>query len=176
MSGEKRVCLGVFTGAQGVHGHAKTRSFTEDPTAIARYGPVTSEDRRRVFTLTLIRMLKPTVALVTAPEIKSREDAQALSGTKLFVPRHRLDLPDEDEFYFEDLIGLRAFGDDGTGLGLVAAVHNFGAGDILELRHIPGHKGSHMVPFTREAVPALSLKTQSLTIAPAYRPVPPGSR
>jgi len=176
MSGEKRVCLGVFAGAHGVHGHAKVRSFTEDPAAIARYGPVTSEDARLVFTLKLIRMLKPTVALVSAPEINSREDAQALSGTKLFIPRERLDPPEEDEFYFEDLIGLSAIAEDGTDLGHVAAVHNFGAGDILELRQIPGHKGSHMVPFTREAVPTLCLKTQSLTIATAFRPAPPDKK
>jgi len=165
--GSKRICLGAFAGAHGVKGEAKIKTFTEAPENIAAYGPVTSEDGKLRFTLTRVKALKDGFVLVRAPEIKSREDAEALKGVRLYVDRSVLPAPDEDEFYLDDLVGLAAADEDGASLGAVSAVYNFGAGDLLELADIPGVKGVTLVPFTKEAVPAVDLAARRLTIARA---------
>lgn len=167
MTNGKRICLGAFAGAHGVKGEAKLKCFTEQPENIAAYGPVASEDGKRRFTLEIIRILKPDLALVRASEIESREDAKALAGTRLYVDRSALPETDEDEFYFEDLVGLAAFTEDGTPAGRVSAVHNFGAGDILDLADVPGRKGGVMIAFNRENVPEIDISSNRLIIAAA---------
>lgn len=167
MSGGKRICIGAFAGAHGVRGEARVKCFTEAPESIAAYGPVTGEDGGRSFRLVVIRMLKPDLALVRAPEIASREDAQSLAGTRIYVERSALPATGEDEFYFEDLIGLSAFTDDGAPAGRVAAVHNFGAGDILELGPAPGRERPLLIAFTRDIVPAIDLAAGRIVIAAA---------
>ena len=165
-----RVCLGAFAGAHGVRGEAKIKTFTADARNIAAYGPVESEDGRRRFTLTFVREVKPGLVIVRAPEIESREDAMALAGVKLFIDREKLPPPDEDEYYMEDLVGLKAVTETGAPAGIVAAVLNFGAGELLELREIPGHKGAHLVPFTKEAAPDVDLKGGTVTVNEAFLP------
>ncbi len=167
---QARVCIGAFAGAHGVRGEAKVKTFTADPRAIADYGSVDSEDKKRSFTLKLIRSLKPELVLVSSPEIVSREDAAALAGTRLYVPRDRLEPPEEDEFYYADLVGLAVRVPDGELVGKIAAVHNFGAGDIIEMREIPNHKGSHLVPFTTKAVPDIYVKNGYIVLHPDYLP------
>lgn len=160
----KRVCLGAFAGAHGVKGEAKVKTFTEEPAGIAAYGPVTSEDGKRRFTLKFVRVLKPDLALVTAPEIASREEAAALAGTRLYVARAALPATDADEFYLEDLIGLAAVDDSGAPLGKVVGIHNFGAGDLIELK---GSSGAIIVPFTNETIVAAELAEGRIVIARA---------
>jgi 16S rRNA processing protein RimM len=158
-----RVCLGAFAGAHGVKGEAKVKTFTETEDGVARYGAVESEDGERRFALTFIRALKPGLALVGAPEIKTREDAAALAGMRLYVDRAMLPAPADDEFYLEDLIGLAAVDDGGEALGRVIAFFNFGAGDILEIETADG--GRRMVPLTRAAVPEIDLAKGVATFA-----------
>lgn len=160
-----RICLGAFAGAHGVRGEAKVKTFTEAEDAVARYGPVESEDRSRRFTLTFLRVLKPGLALVRSPEIENREDAAALAGARLYVDRERLPPPAEDEFYIEDLVGLEAFDEAGAPLGRVAAVYNFGAGDVIEIAPASGE--AFMLPFTRAAVPDVDAKAGRIIIAAA---------
>ena len=161
-----RVCLGVIAGAHGVRGDFKIKTFTADETDVASYGPVETEDARRRFVLKILRVLKPGLVLATAQEIQNREDAQALSGAKLLVPRDRLPpLADDDEFYMDDLVGLAAVDESGASAGRVAAVYNFGAGDILELRGAPGRKGALMIPFTRESTPTVDLAGGRIVVA-----------
>ncbi len=163
---EKLVCLAAFAGAHGVKGEFRLKTFTAAEQDAGAYGPVSTEDGARRFTLKIIRVLKPGLALARAPEIKSREEAQALAGTRLYAPRSALPaIEDEDEFYHEDLIGLEAVDEHGAPQGRVAAVHNFGAGDILELKDRPGGKPSVMVPFTKIAVPAVDLGAGRLTLS-----------
>ncbi len=159
-----RVCLGAFAGAHGVKGHAKIKTFTESPEGVAAYGPVATEDGARSFTLKIVKILADGFVIASAPEIKSREDAQALKGVSLYVNRDVLPAPEEDEFYLNDLVGLKAFDDTGAPMGVVKAVYNFGAGDLLELGAIPGVKGVRLVPFTKEAVPAVSLAQRRVTV------------
>ncbi|MBD0425664.1 16S rRNA processing protein RimM [Aquisalinus flavus] len=159
------ICIGTFAGAHGVRGEAKLRSFTEVPADAAGYGPVSTEDGRS-FTLKLVREAKPGLLIVRSPEIATREEAQGLAGTKLFVPRDRLPPPDDEEFYYEDLVGLAAITPDGAPFGTVKAVVNYGAGDLLELTGVPGEKGVLLIPFTKDAVPEIDFDTGKVTIDP----------
>jgi 16S rRNA processing protein RimM len=158
-----RVCLGAFAGAHGVKGEAKVKTFTESENGIARYGAVENEDGRRRFSLKFIRVLKPGLALVAAPEIKSREDAAALTGVRLYVDRAMLPATSDDEYYVADLIGLAVVDEAGRPRGRVLAHHDFGAGDILEIRAEDGTTA--MVPFTNAAVPSVDLFGGVVTIA-----------
>jgi len=164
-SSDKRVCLGAFAGAHGVNGHAIVKTFTEAPENIAAYGAVETEKGDRRFTLTFLRAGKPGFAIVAAPELKSREDAESLKGVRLYVPRKALPETDAEEYYLDDLIGLDAVDDAGAPAGRVIAVHNFGAGDILELDETPGAKGALMVPFTRAAVPTIEPDKDRIVVA-----------
>lgn len=161
-----RICLGAFAGAHGIRGDAKVKTFTETEEGVARYGAVESEDGKRRFTLKFIRVLKQGLALVSAPEIKSREDAAALAGVRICVQRSKLPPAGDDEFYIEDLVGLSAEDDAGAPLGVVVAVHNFGAGDVLELTDAGG-EGALMVPFTLAAVPHVDIAGGRVTVAAA---------
>lgn len=160
----KRVCIGAFAGAHGVKGVAKVKTFTETPENIAAYGPVSTEDATRSFTLSFIRTIASDLALVSAPEIESREDAESLKGVRLYIERAQLPTPAEDEFYFEDLIGLDVFDGDGAPAGKVKAVFDFGAGELLELEKIPGRKGTLVIPFTKTLVPNIDIAAGRITI------------
>ncbi|MAW79185.1 MAG: 16S rRNA processing protein RimM [Parvularcula sp.] len=165
MSEAPRVCLGAFAGAHGVKGHTKIKTFTETPDGVAAYGPVETEDRARSFTLAIVKVLGDGFVIASAPEIESREDAEALKGVQLYVDRSALPSPEEDEFYLDDLVGLNVFDEDGAPMGVVKAVYNFGAGDLIELANIPGVKGLRLVPFTKEAVPEIRISQKKITVA-----------
>lgn len=162
--GQGAVCVGVITGAKGVKGRVRIKSFTEDPAKVAAYGPVSDEAGGRRMQLKVEQVSKATVTARIAG-IDDRTAAEALKGCRLYVDRDRLPPPDEDEFYYCDLIGLCAELADGEKLGPVCAVHNFGAGDVLEIDRI-GHKGTVMVPFTREIVPVIDFEARVVRITP----------
>lgn len=164
-STEKRVCLGAFAGAHGVKGDARIKTFTQNPADIASYGAVETEDGVQRFNLKFIKALKDGFVLARAPEIKTREDAEALKGQRLYVDRSALPNPDEDEFYLDDLVGLQVFDETGSPMGVVKAVYNFGAGDMLEIGDIPDVKGVRLVPFTRENVPEVRIEQRRITVA-----------
>jgi len=163
-SSKNRACLGAFAGAHGVKGEAKVKSFAEEPANIASYGAVETEDGGRQFTLTIIRTLKADLLLVRAPEIQSREDAESLKGARLYVDRDKLPAPDEDEFYLDDLVGLAVVDENDQLLGLVNAVYDFGAGDMIEIKNIPDIKGVRLVPFTKEDIPTVDIKAGQITV------------
>ncbi len=166
MTIKKRICVGAIAGAHGVKGDFKLKSFTSMPEDVAAYGPVETEDGAEVFTLTLLRGTKSGLFVARAVEVKSREQVETLKGTRLYVGRDRLPTPEEDEFYYEDLVGLKAQTTDGQAFGEVKAVLNHGAGDLLELRHIPDVKGSRILPFTKQAVPEIDFAAGTLTVSP----------
>lgn len=162
-SPERLICLGAFAGAHGVKGEAKVKSFTGLPRDVARYGVLASEDGKRRFRLDVIRILKGDIVLVRSPDIANREEAQALAGTRLYAPRAMLPEPrDADEFYIEDLVGLNAVDPAGAMLGRVVAIHNFGAGDIVEVK---GDGSARMIPFTLAAVPDVDLQAGRIVVA-----------
>lgn len=145
--------LAVIGAPHGVKGEVRLKSFTADPLAIRSYAPLQLADGR-VMTLTAARK-QGDMLVVRFAGIDSREAAQLLTNAKLFAPRTALPEPGEDEFYHADLIGLDVFGEDGTVIGRVAALHDFGAGDIVEIR-LPNGR-SVDVPFTRAAVPVIDV-------------------
>ena len=148
------VCVAQIGAPHGVRGAFRLRCFTEMPESVAAYGPVHDEAGRPLFALRILAEAKGGLIAAT-PGIADRDAAEALRGLRLFVPRDRLPATEEDEFYHEDLVGLTARAPDGTSLGRVIAVHNHGAGDILEVELEPGR--TELVPFTRAAVPAVDL-------------------
>ena len=156
--------MGAVTGSFGVRGEARIKSFCADPTAIGDYGPLSSEDGSRQFTLTITRPVKGGFA-VRLSGVKTKEEADALRGTRLYAPRDALPALPDDEFYHADLIGLSAVDTGGEELGQVHAVLNHGAGDLLELRK-RGRKGTVLVPFTLEIVPTVDLATGRIVIDP----------
>ena len=145
------ICVGAIAGAFGVAGEARVKSFCAEPRAIGDYGPLVAEGGRR-FTLRVTREIKGGFA-ARLSGVATREEAEALRGTRLYAPRDRLPALAEDEFYHADLIGLEVVDTGGAPLGRVRAVHDFGAGDVVEV----AGKKELMLPFTRAAVPTVDL-------------------
>jgi 16S rRNA processing protein RimM len=143
--------VGRVAGAFGVRGELRITSFTAEPLALVDYKTLVREDGKPALTLTSGRAAKGGV-VARAVEVETREQAEALRGLKLYIPRDMLPEPDEDEFYVTDLIGLSVQTPDGEPLGTVRSVQDFGAGDLLEVAPAEGG-ATWYLPFTREAVP-----------------------
>ncbi|MFD1191741.1 MULTISPECIES: ribosome maturation factor RimM [Phenylobacterium] len=142
-------------GAFGVRGEIRISTFTEDPLALAAYKTLLRQDGSHGLTITSARVAKGGV-VARAKEVADRDQAEALRGLKLFIPRDALPPPeDEDEFYLADLIGLSVETPEGEVLGRVKSVHDFGAGDLLEID--PPQGATWWLPFTREAVPEVRI-------------------
>lgn len=159
-----RICIGAIAGAFGVTGEVRLKSFCSVPSDIAAYGPVQNEAGTRQFHLVLTRPVAGGLGARIAG-VDTRDAAEALRGTSLFVARDRLPSLPDDEFYYTDLIGLQAFDPGGVLLGQVIAVHNHGAGDILELSP-SGHGSALLLPFTKAIVPTVDLGAGRLVVDP----------
>ena len=149
------VQMATIGAAHGVRGEVRVKTFTGDPMALGDYGPLRAADGR-VYTVAALRPAK-NVLVVRFRELASREAAEAATGTALYIDRSALpDDLDDDEFYHADLIGLAVRDETGAEIGRIAAVQNFGGGDIVEIA-LSG-KGAVMVPFTLAAIPEISVK------------------
>ncbi len=157
-------CVGAIAGAFGVRGEVRLKSFCAEPDAIADYAPLTTEDGSRSFGVTLTGTIKNGLS-ARLSGVATREDAERLKGLRLYAPRDRLPSLPDDEFYHADLIGLDVFDTGGTALGRVHAVHDHGAGDILEITG-PGLSQPAMLPFTRDAVPTVDLEAGRIITDP----------
>jgi len=147
--------VGRVAGAFGIKGEVRITTFTADPLSLVDYKTLLREDGSPGLTLTGGRVAKGGV-VVRAKEIETREQAEAARGLRLYIPRDLLPEPDdEDEFYVADLVGLDVLSVEGEPLGRVKSVHDFGAGDLLEIE--PAQGPSWWLPFTREAVPEVSI-------------------
>jgi len=160
-----RICVAQIGAAHGIRGEVRLRSFTEDPMAITAYGPLESEDGTRRFEIEALRPAKDHFVARLAG-VPDRDAAEKLTNLKLYVSRDRLPpIEDDETFYHADLIGLAAVTPDGTALGTVTAIHNFGAGDLIEVRRFAGGE-SLIVPFTEETVPEVDIAAGRLTLVP----------
>ena len=157
-----RICVGAIAGSFGVSGEVRLKSFCADPEAIASYGPLFTEDGSRSFTVKLTRAVAGGLG-ARVSGIATKEQADALKGTSLFVAREKLPSLPDDEYYHADLIGLEVRDPGGVVLGRVQAVHNHGAGDLIEVTG-PGLKTSLMVPFTLAVVPMVDLSVGCLVV------------
>lgn len=155
MSEDDRVCVGAIAGAFGVRGDVRLKSFTGDPEAVASYGPVETEDRSRSFGIRIIGPIKAGFS-ARLDGVTSKEAADALKGVRLYVARDRLPDLEDDEFYHSDLIGLAVYDTGGGLIGRVKAVHDHGAGDLLDV-HGPRLGNGVLLPFTREVVPTIDI-------------------
>jgi 16S rRNA processing protein RimM len=164
---EKMVCVGVITGGRGLQGEVWIRAFTAVPEDVAAYGPLSDETGQRTFRLQVTGESKGRVVARIAG-ITSRTAADAVRGTRLFVRRSALPIPSADEYYHADLIGLDAClaGDAGDGerYGKVVAVHDYGAGPLLEILDTNG--ATAFVPFTQDAVPIVDVDGGRLVVRP----------
>jgi 16S rRNA processing protein RimM len=156
------ILVGQVGGAFGVKGEVRLTTFTETPQALLHYRDLKREDGSAALTLLSGRPAKAGL-VARVKEITTPEQADALRGLKLFIPRESLPEPDEDEFYLADLIGLEARDPAGAAIGRVRSVQNFGAGDLLEIE--PADRGaSWWLAFTRETVPDVRLAEGAITV------------
>lgn len=159
-----RVLVGEIGAPQGLKGDVRLHSYTQEPQAIASYGPLEDEAGARSFEIESLRDT-PKALIARLKGVANRDAAQSLTGTKLYIPRARLPEQEEDEWYVADLIGLTVVDEGGTTLGTVSAIHNFGAGDILEIRPAAGGPDL-LVPFTEATVPEVNIEAARLTLVP----------
>ena len=155
MTASDRIAVGSIAGAFGVQGEVRLKSFCADPEAIADYGPLFTENGQRSFT---IRLTRPVAGGLGArlSGVATKEEADALRGVTLYVDREKLPKLPDDEFYHADLIGMDVFDTGGIKLGTIRAIHNHGAGDLLEI-YAAGRKHPLLLPFTRAVVPTVDL-------------------
>src|ERR1700726_2402592 len=149
-----RICIARIGAAHGVRGAVKLWTFTEDPFAVKTYGPLVTKDGARSFEIATTREAKGHL-VATLKGIATREDAERLNGVELYIAREKLPATAEDEYYHADLIGLAAATPANKPLGRGVAIHNFGAGDIIEIA--PPQGTTMLLPFTNAVVPSVDL-------------------
>jgi 16S rRNA processing protein RimM len=151
----RHILLGRIVAAHGIRGDVLVHSYAGEPEAIGTYGPLASADGKATFKLRVLRVTpKGVIARVTG--ITDRNGAEALAGTDLYVGRDKLPAAEEGAFYHADLIGLSAKAPDGSEVGRIVGVHNFGAGDLLEIA-IGGSRRTELIPFTDAYVPEVDI-------------------
>lgn len=170
---DARICVAQIGAAHGVRGEVRLHTFTDDPMAITRYGPLETEDRARRFTVAAARPSKGFL-IARLSGIDDRNAAEQVRNLRLYVARERLPtLADADDFYHADLIGLRVVQRDGREIGTVAAVQNYGAGDLIEVK--PGIGPSVLIPFTKADVPEVDVARGWLVVDPPEELLEQGS-
>jgi 16S rRNA processing protein RimM len=156
-----RVCVAQIGAPHGVRGEVRLWTFTADPMAVTRYAPLQTEDGKSAFEFDAVRVAKGHL-VAKLRGIEDRNAAERLTNIKLFVPRERLPQAEADEFYHADLVGLTVEDESGNAIGAVIAVHNFGAGDILEVQ--PPEGGAILLPFTETVVPEVDIAGGRLVV------------
>ena len=160
---DDRLLMGEIGAAQGLKGEVRLRSYTQDPVAIAEYGPLETEDAGRI-EIESVRVT-PKAVIARIKGVTTREGAEALNHTKLYLAREKLPESAEDEWYQADMIGLAVLTQDGETLGRLVAVHNFGASDLLEIQRADGSPNV-LVPFTESTVPEVDITGGKLILLP----------
>ncbi|HZZ21603.1 MAG TPA: ribosome maturation factor RimM [Roseiarcus sp.] len=160
---DRLILMGVFGAPQGVRGEIRVKSLTKEPSAIGGYGPLTDAGRARAFAFETLRPLKDNMLVARVAGVSSREAAEALRGVEIFARRDQLPPPNEEEFYYDDLVGLEALDAAGTRLGRVVSLMNYGAGDVLEIAPAQGGE-TLLLPFTRRVAPRIDFDAGRIVI------------
>jgi 16S rRNA processing protein RimM len=150
----KQICVARIGAAHGVRGAVKLWTFTEDPLAVLHYGPLAFKDGARTLVVTHAREARDHL-VATLQGVTTRDDAEKLNGVELYIARDKLPATDDDEYYHADLIGLSAETTAGEAIGRVSAIHNFGAGDVIEIA--PPHGPTLLLPFSNAVVPTVDI-------------------
>lgn len=158
----RRILLGEVGPAHGIRGDVLIKTFTAEPEDIAAYGALEDETGKKSFVVQPIR-LSPKGLIARIEGAHDRTAVEKLRGTKLYVARSQLPETAADEFYHSDLIGLRAINPSGEAIGIVLGVHNFGAGDLLEVK-FDATQTTEFLPFSNAVAPEISLGNQTITI------------
>jgi 16S rRNA processing protein RimM len=158
----KPILIGRFGAAHGIKGELRLKSFTGDPEAIGTYGPLSDRTGTRQFEILSLRPIRDDLLVVKVAGITDRTAAEALTNVELYVPHDCLPPPAPEEYYHADLIGLAALDETGAKLGRIAAVFDFGGGDLLEIA-LPRSEPL-LVPFTKAFVPSVDLDAGTITI------------
>ena len=159
-----RICVARIGAAHGLRGEVRLNSFTADPMAVTQYGILSDADGTRSYELESCRPGKG-VLIARFKGIADRTAAERLCNIDLYVPRDRLPPPAPGEYYYADLVGLSAVGEDGVQIGTVVAIHDFGAGDLLEIAPSAGGP-TMMLPFTDAVVPTIDIAGGHLVVVP----------
>ncbi len=154
MTRDTRICIARIGAAHGVRGEVKLWPFTQDPMAVLHYGPLSTKDGKRTFEVESVRVVKDHLVAVLKG-VSTREHAERINNLELYIARDRLPATDDNEYYHADLIGLRAVDEQNSDIGKVLAIHNFGAGDIIEIA--PPQGAALLLPFTNAVVPTVDL-------------------
>jgi 16S rRNA processing protein RimM len=160
----EKICVARIGAAHGVRGAVKLWTFTEDPFAVKAYGPLSTKDGARHFEVTSAREAKDHL-VATFKDVATRDEAERLNGIELYIAREKLPDTEDDEYYHADLIGLAAEDTHGRPLGTVIAVHDFGAGDLLEIVP-PGGGETVLLPFTSAVVPKVDIPGGRIVLDP----------
>ena len=168
-----RICVGAVTGMHGLHGAVRIKCFTADPENIAEYGPVSDEAGGRTFEIRPVS-IKKDVMVARLTGVDDIEAAGRLKGTRLYVPRSVLPVPESDEFYHADLLGLMAVNTNGQALGMVAGIMTAGETDILEIEPVSG-SGTALIPFNRTAVCEVDLENSRLVVEQPFSDLEEGA-
>ncbi len=161
---DTRILVAAFGAAHGIRGEIRVKSFTADPAAFAAYGPLQAENGTRLFEILNARPLKDDLFIVRVAGVNDRNAAEGLNGTGLTVARALLPPPEDGEYYYSDLVGLRAETADGSKVGTIAAVQNYGAGDILEIKPAKGGD-TLLLPFLDATVLTVDLAAGKIVVA-----------
>ena len=157
------ICLGVIVGVHGVLGHLKIKAYTDNPAALDRYGPVSLDDGRLLhLKVKSVSPKGPVIAM--AQEVTDRNEAELMRGLELFIKRDALPPTANDEVYHTDLVGLEARDNDGVAIGVIVGLHDFGAGDIIEVK--PPSGPTMMLPFAPEYRDEMRLEEGFVTLLP----------
>lgn len=159
---QTRILLGRIAGAHGIRGEVLIKTFTAEPDGIAAYGPLSDADGRRIFTIERTRAT-PKGVVARLAGVADRTAAEALRGVELYVDREKLPAAGEDEFYHADLIGLAAVDAAGAAIGEIVGVHNFNAGDLIELR-LAGSSRTELIAFTETNVPEVDIAARRVVV------------
>jgi 16S rRNA processing protein RimM len=159
----QRICVAQIGAPHGVRGEVKLWPYTADPQSVQDYGPLETEDGATRFEIEALRPAKDHL-VVRLKGVNDRNAAERLTNTKLFVARERLPATDaDDEFYHADLVGLAVVDAEGNALGSIAAIHNFGAGDLVEVKPAQGNT-TVLIPFTDAAVPVVDIAGRRIVV------------
>jgi 16S rRNA processing protein RimM len=160
---DRLILMGAFGAPQGVRGEIRVKSLTKEPSAIGGYGPLTDKGRARAFAFETLRPLKDDMLVARVAGIATREAAEALKGVEIFARRDQLPPPSEDEFYYDDLVGLEAVDAAGELLGRVVSLMKNGAGDGLEIAPAQGGE-TLLLPFTKRVAPRIDFDVGRIVI------------
>jgi 16S rRNA processing protein RimM len=157
------VCIGVIVAANGIKGYVKIKCFTASPEDIENFSNIFDPYSKRSFDIKIIGVRGDCIIGKIAG-IESRNEAEKLQNTKLYIKRSELPTPSAEEFYHNDLIGCKVQFEDGLIVGEIKAVHNFGAGDIIEVYDQLGNKDIYY-PFNKEFILEVNLNAKCVTIS-----------